>query len=158
MHGRAIVTCDAGGVPEVVEEDGNALLARPGDPDSLADCLRRVVGDSELRNRLGARSRALFEERFEAGQVGELMAGFLARVARAHQAAPTAAEDLRERLAAVIQEVLPVDSARSHKGARHKPESRRREAAEESIDRLSGSRAWRITRPLRRAASVLRRS
>src|SRR5207237_295758 len=111
MHGRAIVTCDAGGVPEVVEEDGNALLARPGDPDSLADCLRRVVGDSELRGRLGARSRALFEERFEAGRVGERMAGFLARVARAHRAAPTAVEDLCERLAAVLQEVLPVDSA-----------------------------------------------
>src|SRR5437868_4602162 len=111
MHGRAIVTCDAGGVPEVIEEDGNALLARPGDPDSLADCLRRVVGDSELRGRLGARSRALFEERFEAGRVGERMAGFLARVARAHRAAPTAVEDLCERLAAVLQEVLPVDSA-----------------------------------------------
>ena len=113
------------------------------------------------------------------------MAGFLARVARAHRAAPTAAEDLRERLAAVIQEVLPVDPAtaagaaaeliepsaaswraaalaaageRDAWQARALEAERQREAAEASIDRLSGSRAWRITRPLRRAASVLRRS
>ncbi|MEA2308758.1 MAG: hypothetical protein QOI65_1044 [Thermoleophilaceae bacterium] len=110
MFGKPIVACEAGGVPEVVEAGGNALLARPGDPRALADCLRLVAGDADLRARYGARSRELYEQRFEPRGVAERMTAFLARVSDAHEPASTAPADLRERLAAVVAEVLPVDS------------------------------------------------
>jgi glycogen synthase len=109
MFGKPIVACRAGGVPEVVEEGGNALLATPGDVESLAGSLRRAIVDEDLRNRLGARSRSLYSERFEAGAVGAAMEGFLRRVSSAHPPAEAAPTDLAGRLAAVVEEVLGLD-------------------------------------------------
>jgi glycosyltransferase involved in cell wall biosynthesis len=109
MFGKPIVACRAGGVPEVVEEGGNALLAAPGDVDSLAGSLRRVIVDEELRRRLGARSRSLYSERFEAGAAGAAMEGFLGRVSAAHPRVGAASSDLAGRLAAVVEEVLALD-------------------------------------------------
>jgi hypothetical protein len=93
-----------------VEEGGNALLADPGDADSLAGALRRLIGDAEMRLRFGARSRALYEERFDARSVSAAMEGFLRRVSGAHPRAEAAPADLRDRLAAVVREVLPLDT------------------------------------------------
>ena len=65
--GRALVTTPAGGIPDLVGEDG-ALLVPPGDPAALAGALRRLLGDEALRRRLGgaARRRAAA---FTAGRV-----------------------------------------------------------------------------------------
>ena len=111
MFGKPIVAGAAGGVPEVVEEGGNALLAAPGDAESLAGELRRLIGDADMRRRFGARSRALYEERFEVGAVSGAMELFLSRVSAAHPRAEVAPADLRDRLAAVVREVLPLDLA-----------------------------------------------
>lgn len=90
MFGRPIVTTTGGGIPEVVERDGNALLAEPGDVASLVAALRTVVGSAELRGRLGARSRALFLERFELGSVARAMADVFAEAVEVHAARPPA--------------------------------------------------------------------
>jgi hypothetical protein len=111
MFGKPIVACAAGGVPEVVEENGNALLAEPGDAGSLATELRRLIEDDELRSRFGSRSRALYEERFDADAVSAAMERFLGRVSDAHARAGTAPADLGDRLAGVVREVLPLDPA-----------------------------------------------
>jgi glycogen synthase len=115
MFGKPIVACATGGVPEVVEESGNALLAEPGDAGSLAGELRRLVEDAELRRRFGSRSRALYEERFDPAAVSSAMERFLRRVGAVHARAPAAPADLVERLAAVVREVLPLE--RSGAGA-----------------------------------------
>ena len=107
MFGRPIVACAAGGVAEVVEDGGNALLAEPDDPASLADALARLIADADLRARLGARSRALYQERFEVGRVAEAMEAFLRRVAGAHSAADLALSEVGEGMASVIREVVP---------------------------------------------------
>jgi glycosyltransferase involved in cell wall biosynthesis len=109
MFGKPVVACDAGGVPEVVENGSNALLAMPGDPVSLAAALRRLLDDRELRRRFGARSRAIYEERFDADVVATAMEGFLGRVGAAHARAPAAARDLPDELAGVVEEVLGWD-------------------------------------------------
>jgi glycosyltransferase involved in cell wall biosynthesis len=60
--GCALVASDAGAIPEVVGRDASAaLLAEPGRPDSLAGAISAVLGDEELRDRLGrgGRERAL---------------------------------------------------------------------------------------------------
>ncbi|HEY8770751.1 MAG TPA: glycosyltransferase family 4 protein, partial [Thermoleophilaceae bacterium] len=88
MFGKAIVTSLAGGIPEVVEDGGNALLAEPGDGASLANALRIAVESEELRRRLAARSRELFLERFEIGVVARAMSRLLEDAIRPHEARP----------------------------------------------------------------------
>lgn len=54
--GTAIVATRVGGVPELLEDDVSALLVPPEDAGALAQAIGRVVGDPELRARLGARA------------------------------------------------------------------------------------------------------
>jgi glycosyltransferase involved in cell wall biosynthesis len=60
--GCALVASDAGALPEVVGRDATAaLLATPGQPASLSAAIDAILGDPELRDRLGGggRERAL---------------------------------------------------------------------------------------------------
>lgn len=63
--GLPIVASAVGGIPELVEDGVSGLLVEAGDVDALAAALRRVLGDTELRERLGAAARARAEERFD---------------------------------------------------------------------------------------------
>lgn len=59
--GLPIVGPAAAAVPEVVPRGEAGLLVDPDDPDAVAGALRRLLGDAELRRRLGraGRRRAL---------------------------------------------------------------------------------------------------
>ena len=59
-YGLAIVATAVGGVPDVVEDEREALVVAPGDAVALANALARLAGDPDLRERLGngARERA----------------------------------------------------------------------------------------------------
>jgi glycosyltransferase involved in cell wall biosynthesis len=61
-RGRAVVGADAGGIPDVVENDVNGLLVSPGDAGQLADAIARVLGDREVAVRLGSAARRKGEE------------------------------------------------------------------------------------------------
>jgi len=52
--GRPIVACRGTAAAEVVVHDHGGLLVPQHDPDGLADALRRLLGDPDLRRRLGA--------------------------------------------------------------------------------------------------------
>jgi phosphatidylinositol alpha-1,6-mannosyltransferase len=58
LAGSAVVGTPAGGIPEVVQDGTTGLLARDGDPDDLADKIRRLLSDPGLRDRLTAAGRA----------------------------------------------------------------------------------------------------
>lgn len=51
-HGLPIVAAAAGGVPEVVTQ-AEGILVSPGDAVALADAMRTLAGDGDLRLRLG---------------------------------------------------------------------------------------------------------
>lgn len=53
----AVVSTNVDGVPEAVEDGTTGLLVPPSDPAALAGALRGVLGDPELRARLGAAAR-----------------------------------------------------------------------------------------------------
>ncbi len=55
--GRAIVATAAGGTGEIVVDGVTGLLVPVNDPGALARALIRVVGDGDLRRRLGAAGR-----------------------------------------------------------------------------------------------------
>jgi glycosyltransferase involved in cell wall biosynthesis len=53
----AIVATGVGGIPKMVEDGEEALLVEPNDPAALADALRRVLDDPELRTKLARAAR-----------------------------------------------------------------------------------------------------
>jgi glycosyltransferase involved in cell wall biosynthesis len=62
--GCAIVGADQGGVPELIRDGQNGLLARTGDAASFVTCLERLLQDDALRARLAAAARRSVEESF----------------------------------------------------------------------------------------------
>jgi glycosyltransferase involved in cell wall biosynthesis len=53
------------GIPELVEHDVNGLMFAPARWDELAECLRRILTDAALRERLAGAGRAKIEREFE---------------------------------------------------------------------------------------------
>ena len=55
--GTTVVSTDAGGTGDVVEDERSGLLVPTRDVDALADALRRLLAEPELRARLAATAR-----------------------------------------------------------------------------------------------------
>lgn len=67
--GRAIITTDAPGCRDTVEQGGNGFLVTPRSAPDLAAAMLHFCEDPALASRMGARSRALAEERYDAVEV-----------------------------------------------------------------------------------------
>ncbi len=63
--GLAVVATPVGAVEDIVHDGKTGLLVQPGDVDGLADALARLVGDRELRQRLGAAAQKLHREQLD---------------------------------------------------------------------------------------------
>ena len=64
--GLPVVTTTVGSNAETVRDGETGLLIPPGDQAALAGALERLVGDAELRGRMGAAARADARERMDA--------------------------------------------------------------------------------------------
>jgi glycosyltransferase involved in cell wall biosynthesis len=62
--GIPVICSDFPGLRAFVEESGCGLAVKPDDPDAIAAAIRRLIQDPELRKRLGARGRQLFEAEY----------------------------------------------------------------------------------------------
>jgi glycogen(starch) synthase len=62
QHGLAIAAADTGGPAEILDHGRTGLLFRPADPHSLAEALRTLTNDWELRSQLGLRAREVVQE------------------------------------------------------------------------------------------------
>ena len=69
--GRAIVSSDCGGMPELIQDRQNGLLARSGEAASFTAALDELIEDRAMRERLGAAARATVEERLTDVAVAE---------------------------------------------------------------------------------------
>ena len=67
--GRAIVCADQGGMPELIQNGVNGLLAAPGDAASFIGRLERLIEDDGLRARLGKAARQTVQQRYAAVHV-----------------------------------------------------------------------------------------
>jgi len=74
--GRAIVCSDQGGMPELVQDGVNGLLARSGDAASYVRQLERLLDDGALRERLGAAARRTIETSFTDTHIARRSAEF----------------------------------------------------------------------------------
>jgi glycosyltransferase involved in cell wall biosynthesis len=55
--GRPVVASDVGGLRDAIEDEVTGLLVPPGDIQALRSAIERLLGDPELRARLGAAAR-----------------------------------------------------------------------------------------------------
>ena len=68
-----IVSTRVGGVAEVVDDGGTGVLVQSGDPAALARAMERIESStSESRAAMGARGRALVEERYATKHIMDL--------------------------------------------------------------------------------------
>ena len=74
--GRPIVCSDQGGMPELIRDGVNGLLARTGDASSFVRQLERLIEDRPLADRLGAAARRTIEESFTDVGVARSSAAF----------------------------------------------------------------------------------
>lgn len=99
--GTALVATTGGAIPEVAGPDGETCLAVPtGDAGALAAALGRVLGDPELRTRLGAAGRERVLARFTWARAAQ-------GTAELYRAAIAAQGDPRARAAGAARATAP---------------------------------------------------
>ncbi len=79
--GLPIVASRVGGVPQVLEDEVDALLVPPGDPALLAQAMKRLASDPELRDRLGRQAKSR-SPMFDIGQASRAVGDVYLQVAR----------------------------------------------------------------------------
>jgi glycosyltransferase involved in cell wall biosynthesis len=68
--GVPVVTADTAAARELLRDGESALLVPVGEPEALADAIRRLAADEELRVRLGAEGREVFAARASRAVLG----------------------------------------------------------------------------------------
>jgi glycosyltransferase involved in cell wall biosynthesis len=63
--GLPVVASGISGIPELVQDGTSGLLVPPRDAAALADALRRLYDDPQLRRRLGAAARERVQQEFD---------------------------------------------------------------------------------------------
>jgi glycosyltransferase involved in cell wall biosynthesis len=80
--GVPVVATDSGATRELVT-DGAGLLVAPSDREALAEALRQLGADPELRARIGAVARGRVADAFDAARVAETLRGMMAEASSA---------------------------------------------------------------------------
>jgi glycosyltransferase involved in cell wall biosynthesis len=78
--GAPLVTADTPAARELLADGESALLVPPGDPDALADAMRRLHGDPALAERVAAGGLAAYRERAGEAVLGRRWRELLERV------------------------------------------------------------------------------
>ncbi|MET9516494.1 glycosyltransferase family 4 protein [Streptomyces sp. NPDC002994] len=96
--GTPLVATTGGAIPEVAGTDGETCLAvPPGDAGALAAALGRLLGDPELRRRLGAAGRNRVLERFTWAKAAQGTADLYREQIASHRAVRGGARSVRVR-------------------------------------------------------------
>src|SRR5690625_5505399 len=71
--GRPVITTDAPGCRETVEDGRNGYLVPVRDSEALAQAMLRFIEQPELIERMGKESRMMAEEKFDVHQINAVM-------------------------------------------------------------------------------------
>ncbi len=80
--GKACIGC-RGAASEIIEDGASGFVVEPGDGDCLTAALTRLFQEDDSRERMGRRSREIFEERFTAAHFRTRIGRLLEDVGRA---------------------------------------------------------------------------
>lgn len=64
--GLPVITSPVGGIPEIVKDRVTGLLVRPGDGEKLRMAIEMILGDRDMRERMGEAGRTVAVEHFSA--------------------------------------------------------------------------------------------
>lgn len=64
VHKLPVISTDEGGIRDVVKDGENGLIALKKNPQSLADCIGRLLDNKDLRERMGEDGYHKFKEHF----------------------------------------------------------------------------------------------
>jgi glycosyltransferase involved in cell wall biosynthesis len=78
--GRPIVATDVPGCRVIARQNVNALLVPPDDPEALANAIKRLADDRELRQRFGAAGRKMVEDEFSSVRIGHEIVALYGRL------------------------------------------------------------------------------
>lgn len=80
--GVPVVASRLSGIPELVIDDVSGVLIPPGDPEALAEAIRRLADDPTLRGRLGTAGRERVIESFDQDRNAAALLDLIARYGR----------------------------------------------------------------------------
>ncbi len=69
--GLAVISSSVGAIPEIVIDRKSGLLVSPGDIDALAQAIRDICADDQLRENLSRAGRNTWEDHLQIGQYTE---------------------------------------------------------------------------------------
>ena len=81
--GLPVVASRVGGIPQVLQDESEAILVPPGEPAALAQAMMRLASDPELRDRLGRRAK-LRSSMFDIAEANRAVGDIYLQVARSH--------------------------------------------------------------------------
>ena len=80
--GLPVIVSGVGGIPEIVEQGESGFLIRPEDGSGLRAALEPLIAAPERARSMGARGRAIAEQRFDARRTADRMIELLTEIAR----------------------------------------------------------------------------
>jgi glycosyltransferase involved in cell wall biosynthesis len=86
--GCPVVATNVGGIPEQVQDGMTGFLTPPGERDTLAGHIERLLGSEELRRRLGAAAADCAVKRYDHRRQVSAYLAWYEEVLEAHSAAP----------------------------------------------------------------------
>lgn len=63
-HCLPIVTTDEGGIPDIVKDGENGLICEKNNPESLANCIKRLLDDERLRIEMGEKGYNKYKQEY----------------------------------------------------------------------------------------------
>ena len=77
---KPVVVSNVGGLPEVVEDGVNGFVVEPRSPEQTADAIERLLGDQDLRERMGRAGRERVRRLYDWRASVEQMVGIYGRM------------------------------------------------------------------------------
>ena len=62
---RAVVATRVGGIPDLIKDGENGFLVEPHNPSALAEKIKELIGDKELREKFGKAGREYVSKNYE---------------------------------------------------------------------------------------------
>lgn len=81
LCGRPVVGTDSGGIPDIIQDGVNGMLAPVNQPEALADAIGKILDDPELASRLALQGAESSAKRFDPESLAALYHSILSRTA-----------------------------------------------------------------------------